>query len=343
MAGGRPSRRSIHERLDAEVAALRDVGGLPKPEEAREIWRTIWYHEAHNSTALEGNTLVLTQVESLLARNEAVGSKELSQYLEVRGYADAAEWVYEQASDPRARRNGDHLLTLQDVRHVHNVAMTPVWAVAPHPDALTTEGPGSFRRHDLHPFQRGMQPPTFPLVHARMEQWVREVQALPLGDGPICVRVARVHAEFERIHPFLDGNGRTGRLLTNLVLVRLGYPPAIVQKRERDRYLDALRRSDRGDDAPLGELLARAVLDNLMRFLLPAIAGDVKLLPLEALADKAVSVTALRQAAQRGRLAAKQDEHGRWRSSKKWVADYKKSRYAGLKAPRKRSATATPR
>jgi len=335
--GGRPSRQSIHERLEAEVAALKEVGGLPRPEEAQEIWRTIWYHEAHNSTAIEGNTLVLKQVEVLLSRGAAVGSKELKEYLEVKGYADAAVWVYEQARQ-RVPTPLEPVLTLQDVRHAHALAMSPVWAVGPHPDALPEETPGGFRQHDLQPFQKGMRPPTWPLVHARMTQWVRDARGLVNGAGPICVRVARLHAAFERIHPFLDGNGRTGRLLTNLMLVRLGYPPAVVQKRERSRYLDALHRSDRGDDQPLGELLARAVLDNLMRFLLPAIAGEVKLLPLEALSDAETSVAALRQAAERGRLRAVKDEHGRWRSSKRWVSGYRKTRYAGLKAPRTRVA-----
>ena len=337
--GGRPSRKSIHERLEIEVAALQDVGGLPKPVEAQEIWRTIWYHEAHNSTAIEGNTLALKQVESLLARGEAVGRKELKEYLEVRGYADAATWVYEQARRRRDRAGGADFLTLQDIRHVHHLALSPVWSVAPHPDALASESPGSFRQHDLQAFRRGMQPPTFPLVHPQMTQWVADARPLGRGPEPICVQVAKLHADFERIHPFIDGNGRTGRLLANLALVRLGYPPAVIQKRERDQYLKALERADRGDHEALGELFARAVLDNLMRFLLPAIAGEVKLLPLEALADKAMSVAALRQAAERGRLVAKQDEHGRWRSSKKWVSDYRKSKYAGLSAPRKRRTT----
>lgn len=332
--GGRPTRRSIHERLIEEVTALADVGGLPKPEEAQEIWRTIWFHEAHNSTALEGNTLVLKQVEALLTRGEAVGRKELKEYLEVKGYADAARWVYEQARQPD-RDDAPAPVTLQDLRQIHHTMMTPVWAVAPHPDAYDTESPGNFRQHDLHPFEQGMQPPSFPLVQAQVTQWTKDTKDILTGADPVCMRVARAHAAFERIHPFVDGNGRTGRLVLNLMLTRLGYPPAIIQKKERARYLQALRRSDRGDDGPLGEMIARAVLDNLMRFLLPAVAGEVKLLPLEALATDDVSAIALRQAAQRGRLTAKQDERGRWRSSKRWVADYLKSRYVALKEPRK--------
>jgi len=70
------------------------LGGLPSPEEARDIWRNIWLEEAHHSTAIEGNTLVLKQVAELLAEGRAVGNKELSEYMEVRGYATAADWVY---------------------------------------------------------------------------------------------------------------------------------------------------------------------------------------------------------------------------------------------------------
>src|SRR5258708_22604103 len=151
---------------------------------------------------------------------------------------------------------------------------------------------------------------------------------------PIAESIARVHATFERIHPFLDGNGRAGRLLMNLVLVRLGYPPAIIYKREPARYLDALRKADQVDYGPLGELLARAVLDNLMRFILPAVAGPAKLVPLDALATKTLSVIALRNAAERGRLRARRTSAGTWQSSKQWVDAYKASRYKSLKQPR---------
>jgi hypothetical protein len=215
--------------------------------------------------------------------------------------------------------------------------MTPVWEVAPHPDAFDSESPGNWRKHDIRPFSQGMTPPEHPQAPALMRDWVDEAGSLSRDPGPIAEAIARHHAAFERIHPFLDGNGRVGRLLTNLILVRLGYPPAIIQKRERERYLDALNHADRGDPGPLGELIARAVLDNLTRFVLPAVAGPAKLVPLEALTTKELSVIALRNAARRGRLKAIRASDGSWRSSKQWVDEYRESRYAALREPRKRT------
>lgn len=86
----------------------------------------------------------------------------------------------------------------------------------------------------------------------------------------------------------------------NLLLVRVGFPPAIIYTRDRSRYLTALRRADGGEPGPLGEMIARAVLDNLYRFVMPAVAGPRRLVPLAALADKDHSVSTLRAAAEGG-------------------------------------------
>jgi hypothetical protein len=212
--------------------------------------------------------------------------------------------------------------------------MTPVWDVAPHPDATDREGPGNLREHDIHPFAGGMKPLGWPLVGARLNGWVADVCAT--GDRlstnglrrPLPEELARIHNEFERIHPFLDGNGRTGRLLLNLILVRLGYPPVIIFKRQREAYLIALQRADGRDYGALGELLARAMHDNLNRFIVPNVAGPARLVPLAALVDRQFSLAALRQAAQRGRLYAVQGPDGIWRSSRKAVEKYAAERSA---------------
>lgn len=323
---GRPSRVEVYRRVDEAVAELRvRLGGLPSPVEAEGIWTSIWFEEAHNSTALEGNTLVLRQVERLLADGLAVGNKELKEYMEVRGYADAAKWVYGQALEPGAWTDGE-LLTLTEVRQVHQTAMTPVWGVAPHPHATDRETPGSFREHDIHPFPGGVTPPTWPDVPAALDDWITALDTVATAEAPV-EAIAAAHAQFEWIHPFLDGNGRTGRLLVNLVLVRLGYAPAIIYKRDRARYLRALRACDQDDAGPLGEMLARAVMDNLCRFVVPAVAGPNRLVPLAALTAKTVTEGSLRVAANRGRLKANKGPDGQWRSTRAWVDDYLASRH----------------
>jgi hypothetical protein len=325
---GRPSRQDLYKRLQIQIGELREnLGGLPSPEEAEGIWRGIWLEEAHHSTAIEGNTLVLKQVEQLLAEGRAVGNKELGEYLEVRGYADAADWVYGHGIRPGEWSDGK-LITLAELRQVHSLAMTPVWDVAPHPQATPRERPGSFREHDIEPFPRGMTSPEWPEVPALARDWIADAQKAHRADEAILIEeLARLHARFEQIHPFLDGNGRAGRLILNLLLVRLGYPPAIIYKGDRTRYLNALRRADDGDAGPLGEFLARAVLDNLYKFVVPAIAGPARLVPLQALATAELSANALRVAAVRGRLKATKGRDGAWRSSPAWVDEYIASRY----------------
>jgi Fic family protein len=331
---GRPPRTAIYDRLRIQIGELRDrLGGLPSPEEAQDIWRGIWLEEAHHSTAIEGNTLVLKQVEQLLAEGRAVGNKELREYMEVRGYANAADWVYSHGVNPETW-SGNDLITLTELRHIHRLAMDLVWDVAPHPQATPEEKPGSFRRHDIQPFPSGMEPPAWTDVPAAMNEWLTHAQALAKTEElSLPEALAEVHATFEQVHPFLDGNGRTGRLVLNLLLIRLKYPPAIIYKGDRTRYLKALRRADQGDYGVLGEFLARAVLDNLYKFIVPAIAGPARLVPLPVLASDDLSMNALRVAAIRGRLKAQKAADGTWRSTRLWVDEYRASRQArGRKA-----------
>lgn len=142
-----------------------------------------------------------------------------------------------------------------------------------------------------------------------------------------------LHCRFEQIHPFLDGNGRTGRLVMNLILVRLGYPPAIIYKAQRTAYLKALRTADNGEPGSLGELIARAILANLYEFIYPAITGPARIVPLAALACEEVSLDALRVAAARGRLQATLGPDNQWRSSRNWVDEYIRSRSWTRKKP----------
>lgn len=151
-------------------------------------------------------------------------------------------------------------------------------------------------------------------------------------ESHIIDKLAAIHAAFERIHPFPDGNGRVGRLVLTLLLVRSGYPPAVINKDERAKYLKVLRRADEGDSGPLAELLARSVRTGIHRFLMSKLAGPRSVVPLAGLEDNDLSHIALVAAAQRGRLKA--DKYGgawystaQWVATAQWVGEYKKSRH----------------
>ena len=321
---GRPSRMSIYVSVEQTTAELNRIGGLPGPDVAGDIWADIWYEETHNSTAIEGNTLLLKEVRRLLDTGQAVGDKQLAEYLEVKGYADAAEWVYAQACDHDIERCEPYI-TLTELREAHRRVVEPAWKVKPPDDLLPGETPGGFRQHNIRPFPGGMTPPDFTDLPPQVSDWLTLANVEPEEGKRLIEHLARVHAEFERIHPFRDGNGRTGRLVLDLLLVRHQLAPAIIYKKDRQKYLHALDRADRGDCGPLGELIARAVKDCLDRFLLPALGGPHQLLPISALTTKTVSVLALRRAAERNALRAVRKPTG-WYSTKSWVSAYIKTK-----------------
>jgi len=94
-----------------------------------------------------------------------------------------------------------------------------------------------------------------------MEQWERWSRNNIAT--PCLLRASVLHAWLEHIHPFIDGNGRTGRAITNLELVRAGCPPIIIRRKDRDRYLDALSSADGGELAPFVDLVAARMADAL--------------------------------------------------------------------------------
>jgi Fic family protein len=331
---GRPSRQDVLQSLDDARASLRAIGGLPEPMVFQDIWAGIWTEETHHSTALEGNTLRQRQVQMLLRDGVVSGQTTLKELLEARAYGNAARWVYEQAH--RAAREepfaGGSFISEAIVREIHKLVVGPVWPEFPPEGLVRGEEPGAYRLKDHDPLRPGLYALASSLVASALAEWTNDVNATldwmkRADESHIVEDLARLHASFERIHPFPDGNGRVGRLVLTHLLVRTGYPPAIIEKGERSSYLKALRRADDGDCGPLAELLARSVRKGVYRFLIPNLAGTLSVVPLAGLArNDGLSHAALLAAAQRGRLRAEKVD-GTWKSTSQWVDEYKKSRH----------------
>jgi fido (protein-threonine AMPylation protein) len=323
---GRPSRKDLLEALDQARIDLQGIGGLPEPIVFQDVWAGIWTEETHHSTALEGNTLRLRQVRTLLEDGVVSGQTNFRELLEARAYGNAARWVYGEAYIGYYRAT-TAMITEATVREIHNRVVGPVWPEYPPEGLVRGEGPGAYRLKDHDPLRKGLPPLASSLVPSELDDWCREVcSSLGKQQGSHVIEdLALMHAGFERIHPFPDGNGRVGRLVLTHLLVRSGYPPAIIQKDERDRYLKSLRRADEGDCGPLTELLARSVRNGIHRFLIPKLAGPLSVVPLAGL-DDGISHSALVAAAQRSRLQAYK-VGGTWYSTAQWVQDYKSSRH----------------
>ena len=323
---GRPSRLLVFESLEQARLDLEVIGGLPEPTVVGDIWSEIWKDETHHSTAIEGHTLRLKQVQLLLDDGLVTGSsKELREWLEVKAYGEAARWVYQHAVVGRYER-ADVYVTESDIRRIHELVVRSVWEHFPPEGLLRGEAPGAYRRRELEPLRPGFSPIPWTDVPSQLNDWLNRANARSEERGEhLMTHLASFHAAFERVHPFPDGNGRVGRLVFNLLLVRHGYPPAVIHKDEREKYLRCLERADGGDAGPLAELLARSVREGIYRFLMPALAGPLSVVPLAALATKDLSRYALVAAAQRGRLKAHKHGNG-WYSTRLWVEDYKASR-----------------
>jgi fido (protein-threonine AMPylation protein) len=333
MPGGRPSREQVFASLDRARLDLQVIGGLPEPTVFEDVWADIWIEETHNSTALEGNTLRRKQIQLLLEEGVVTGAAhDLKEWMEAKAYGEAARWTYGEAY--RSLYLKEHPPFNETfVRLIHQLTVESVWVHFPPEHLRSDEKPGGYRTGDIEPLRKGLAPTVPSVVAPMVSDWVEEVNSTPPEDCHLMEHLAKMHASFERIHPFPDGNGRAGRLVLSLLLVRSGYPPAIIYKAERKRYLNALQRADDGDNGPLAELLARSVKDGIYKFLMPKMAGPLSVVPLAGLADGELSQGALVAAAQRGRLRAHK-HGGSWYSTRQWVDEYKSSRHRRVSVAR---------
>jgi hypothetical protein len=244
----------------------------------------------YHSNAIEGNTLTLRETQLVIEYGLTVGGHSLREYLEATNHADAfAELVQlAEAATPITR---DTLL------HFHHLVMKQI---------LPQAG----------------QWPTVPVTIRGVALWVAWVNGPGQDYNPL-VRAAIAHHGFEAVHPFEDGNGRVGRLLLNLLLMRAGYVPALLLRDWRVSYLQGLAAADRGHYTPLANLVGRAVEQGRDRYLAAcAAAPESEYLLLADLAEcTGYDCAHLGWLIREGRLAAEK-RGGRWYSTIEAVQQY---------------------
>ncbi|HAA89161.1 MAG TPA: Fic family protein [Peptococcaceae bacterium] len=203
----------------------------------------------HHSTALEGNTLNLQETRLVLLDGLTVGGKTLREHLEVVDHRDAVEWLEDAV-------RGAVPLTEGLVREVHRLVLK---------STLPKEA-GKYRRGGVRIAGSRHVPPPAGDVPSLVQGMVEVYNSMET-EHPV-KRAAWLHWRLVWIHPFVDGNGRTARLLMNFSLMKDGYPPAIIRKEQREHYLDALETASlKGDLEPFIRLVAGQVEESLHLYL----------------------------------------------------------------------------
>lgn len=171
----------------------------------------------YNSNAIEGNILTLRETD-LVLRGLTIDKKPLKDHMEAVGHKEAFDYVRELVKD-------NIPLSENIIKKIHFLVL-----------ADKKDDRGVYRRVPVRIMGAAHEPVQPYLIQPKMEQLLIDFKN---SNEHIVTKLARFHIEFEEIHPFIDGNGRTGRLLVNLELMKAGYPPIDIKYMDRLAYYNA--------------------------------------------------------------------------------------------------------
>ena len=235
------------KRLDTKKRQLDALRPLPAAALNR-LKEQILVEWIYNSNAIEGSTITLHETKLILETGLTIGGKSLREHFEVINHRDAIEYV-------EVLVNGQEPVNPFHVRQIHKLVLT----------RIDDDAAGTYRTTQVRIAGAAHTPPEAWLVPQQMEGWKKW-----LIDNPDLHPVelaALAHHRLVAIHPFVDGNGRTARLVMNLLLMRQGYPPTVILINNRQQYYRVLAEADAGKPTPLINFIGRAVERSLTLYL----------------------------------------------------------------------------
>ena len=246
--------------LKAQLDALRPLN----PDQEKRIWQKFRFDWNYHSNNIEGNSLTFGETKSLLLHNITAQGKPLKDHFEITGHNEAINALLDLT-------RGDTLLTESFFRGLHAMILRERYQV----DAITPDGQptkkwvevGQYKESPNHVLTvtgeifRFAEPLDVPEQMRLLIQEVNELRGR--SDVEVLVAAAKVHYDFVLIHPFDDGNGRMARLLMNLVLIKFGFPPAIIRTEDKANYFAALQQADGGQRGVFVEYIAGSVCASL--------------------------------------------------------------------------------
>ena len=206
--------------LDENKQKLDSKRPLPK-ETLKSLEENFKLEWTYNSNAIEGNTLTLKETKVVL-EGITIGGKTMREHLEAINHKEAIDFLEELVQD-------NNKLSEIDIKNIHAIVLK----------GIDNENAGRYRTENVIISGASHIPPDAIIVPESMEKLIYRYDEWKEKYHPIIV-AALLHAEFVKIHPFIDGNGRTARLLMNFEVMKNGYPPIIIKNEERHKYYDAL-------------------------------------------------------------------------------------------------------
>lgn len=207
----------LFKRIDAKKAELQKRRPLTQGELER-LREQFLLEFTYNSNAIEGNTLTL-QETAMVLEGITIDKKPLKEHLEAVGHRDAFKYIQELVSEK---------VTLSEkiIKDIHTLVLMD-----------RPQDRGIYRRLPVRILGAKVEPPQPYLVPIKMEELMRNYSSTENKLHEI-EKVAKFHLDFEGVHPFIDGNGRTGRLILNLEVMKNGYPPISVKFTDRKKYYE---------------------------------------------------------------------------------------------------------
>lgn len=245
------------ERIEKKQKNLRSLrpfnqGALLKLQESFRVSLT------YNSNALEGNSLSLNETKLVLEEGITIGGKTLKEHLEATNHAKAMELI-----DGLVKKA--HIDEI-DVLELHALIL----------DRIDPQNAGVYRKGSVRISGTDYTPPNAAKVPALMGDVYRRLNQKNRHAQDIIKSAASIHQRFVDIHPFIDGNGRTARLLLNLHLMRSEYPPVIILRTERQKYIHTIIEEQVGQNpAPFANFVASCV-DRSLTIYLDALGTEAK-------------------------------------------------------------------
>lgn len=237
----------MFNEIDKKKERLDSLRPLPK-ETVNSIREKVLLDWTYNSNAIEGNTLTLIETKVVL-EGITIGGKTLREHLEVVNHKEAILYIEDIVKNKEK-------LTEWQIRNIHRLVLK----------GINDSYAGVYRDKDVLISGASHMPPEHTKVKEEMASFMQEYNEEFIKMHPI-ERATRVHADFVLIHPFIDGNGRTARLLLNLELMKNGYPPIVIKTEDRFNYYANLDKCSKTEYADFIKMVAKEVENSIDLYL----------------------------------------------------------------------------